>query len=73
MTYSAMTVAVALSLFSSATAFAAMGEPVPIGIGEILVQYDSVPTDSQKRACERNSGEITQLQNGKYVCVRRTI
>jgi len=73
MTYSAMTIVVALSLFSSATAFAAMGDPIPIGIGEILAQYDSAPTDPQKRACEKNGGEITQLRNGKAVCVRRRI
>ena len=56
-----------------AAAMAEFSEPVPIGPGEVLIQYETTkPTEAQIRACEKIGGEITRLENGTYVCVRRS-
>ena len=63
----------ALAVLPITAALAEFSEPVPIGAGEVLIQYEtSKPTDAQVRICEKIGGEITQLANGKYVCVRRS-
>ncbi len=48
--------------------------PVPMGAGEVLIQYETnKPSEEQKRTCAKIGGEITQLKNGTYVCVRRSL
>ena len=65
--------AVALPLLSVTSAMAEFSEPMPMGAGEVLIQYEtSKPTEAQMRACEKIGGEITRLENGIYVCVRRS-
>ena len=66
--------AVVLPLFSVTAAMAEFTEPAPIGAGEILIQYEtSKPTEAQIRACEKIGGQNTQLQDGTYVCARRSL
>jgi hypothetical protein len=62
----------ALSLSPFASAVAEFSDPRPIGSGEILIQYETTPTERQAQVCTRLGGEITQLRNGTYVCVRRS-
>ena len=64
---------VALSFLAFSPSFAVLSDPIPIGVGEILAQYEAKPTDAQKRVCEKNGGEVTQLNNGKWVCIRRPV
>ena len=64
---------VALSFLTVTASFAVLSDPIPIGAGEVLAQYEAKPTDAQKRICEKNGGEVTQLNNGKWVCVRRPV
>jgi hypothetical protein len=61
-----------LSAFAFGSALAEISDPIPIGSGEILIQYEATPTDAQVQICGRIGGEITRLANGKYVCVRRS-
>ena len=57
-----------------ANATASELRPVPIGPGEILIQYDAgkEPTKEQIRICENLGGEIARTKYGSYVCVRRS-
>lgn len=63
------------SLLSFTAALASdFGEPEPMGAGEVLIQFESTkPTDEQARICEKIGGEVTQLKDGTYVCVRRSL
>ena len=69
----------ALAAVSSLVSFTAawasdFGEPEPMGAGEVLIQFESTkPTEDQMRVCEKIGGEITQLKDGTYVCVRRSL
>lgn len=67
-----MLAAAALSAFTVGSALAEISDPIPIGSGEILIQYEATPTDAQVQICRRIGGEITRLANGKFVCVRRS-
>ena len=50
------------------------GGPVPMGAGEVLIQYEAnKPSEEQMRICARIGGEITQRKDGTYVCVRRSL
>jgi hypothetical protein len=63
----------ALAVLPITAALAEFSEPAPIGAGEVLIQYETTkPTDAQIQTCEKIGGEITQLANGTYVCVRRS-
>jgi hypothetical protein len=63
----------ALAVLPITAALAEFSEPVPIGAGEVLIQYETTkPTDAQIQICEKIGGEITQLADGTYVCVRRS-
>jgi hypothetical protein len=65
--------AIALPLLSPASALAEFSEPAPMGTGEVLIQYETdIPSEAQTRACEKIGGEIARLDNGIYVCVRRS-
>jgi hypothetical protein len=65
--------AIVLPLLSATAALAEFSEPAPIGSGEVLIQYEtSKPSEAQISACEKIGGEIARLDNGVYVCVRRS-
>lgn len=74
MMFRALVVSVAAWAFFPVTAaLAEFSEPAPLGAGEVLIQYQTTkPTDDQIRTCEKIGGEITQLADGTYVCVRRS-
>ena len=59
------------TLAFTAVATAADFDPVPLGSGEILIQYDAgKPTDKQIEICHKLGGEIARTIYGGYVCIR---
>jgi hypothetical protein len=59
--------------FSAVATAADLDDPVPIGSGEILIQYDGgqKPTDKQIEICHKLGGEIARTIYGGYACIRR--
>ena len=65
--------ALAVLPVAAAQAASDFGEPSRMGAGEVLIQYEKTkPTDAQVGVCEKLGGEVTQLADGTYVCVRRS-